>query len=275
MDTPKTENRNLILYFVIAFAFSWLFWIPLALAENGVPLPEGLVTFLKSPFSLGAWGPFVAAFLLTGINEKWAGVKFLLKRGVDLRFKKIWLLAIFFLPILIYSGGILLSVATGKTALDTAVLTNPPILIIGFLMVLLTGGPLQEEFGWRGYALDRLQARHNALVSSIILGLLWWLWHLPLALIPGKFMVNGLPLFFMLAVVIVLMTVLFTWIYNNTGRSLLAALLFHTALNWGIWAVLPTMKVTGEMILYWSIGLAVAAAIVVAVFGAKRLSRAA
>ncbi|WP_144440314.1 CPBP family glutamic-type intramembrane protease [Limnochorda pilosa] len=46
--------------------------------------------------------------------------------------------------------------------------------------------------GWRGYALPRLQRRFNALVSSLVLGFLWWLWHLPLVFIPGKFMVTGL-----------------------------------------------------------------------------------
>ena len=75
------------LFFVIAFGFSWLFWVPLALAEQGLlSLPEGLYQFLSGENNPAAWGPFVAAFLMTAIYEGWSGVKDLIKRGLQVKF---------------------------------------------------------------------------------------------------------------------------------------------------------------------------------------------
>ncbi len=140
-------------------------------------------------------------------------------------------------------------------------------------MILLTAGPLQEEFGWRGYALPRLQRRLNALVSSLVLGALWWLWHLPLVFIPGKFMVSTPLLFGVLLVEMVLVTVLFTWIYNNTGGSILAAMLFHTSINWSIWVMLPTMQMNLSVLGFTITLLAIAVAVVLGVWGPDRLCR--
>ena len=65
LPSNKSETRNLILYFLIAYGFSWLFWIPKALAERGLLGSSNLVDFLVSPYNPAAWGPFVSAFLLT------------------------------------------------------------------------------------------------------------------------------------------------------------------------------------------------------------------
>ena len=245
---PTLRKKHLVSFFLITFVFSWLFWVPQALAANGVVLPTAVTNFLASPFNLAAFGPLVAAILLTLTNDGWKGVFGLLRRGVDLRFKKVWLVPIFLLPVLIFSGSILISVFLGETPLDNSVLSNPGYAIVGYLFILITAGPLQEEFGWRGYALPRLQARFDGLKSSLILGFFWWLWHLPLVFISGKFMVNSLWLFAALLFEFALMSILFTWIYNKTNGSILAALLFHAAMNWSIWVVLPGMRVNAAII---------------------------
>jgi len=272
MSQESGINKRLWLFFLLAYAFSWLFWIPQALAANGVAIPAGVSAFLASPFNPAAFGPLVAALLLTLFDEGWKGAINLLKRGLDLRFNKIWLPVILLLPPLIFTGAIVLSVLTGATALDSSVLSNPIVAIVAPVVILLTARPLQEEFGWRGYALPRLQRRFNALVSSLILGVLWWLWHLPLVLIPDKFMVSSLSLFGALLVEMVLVTILFTWIYNNTGGSILATMLFHTAMNWSIWVVLPNMKVNLPIIGFTTMLLALVAAGVLSLWGPKRLS---
>ncbi len=176
------------------------------------------------------------------------------------------------LPALIFIGAAILAAAVSHTALDLSLFSNPMVVIFAPLVILFTAGPLQEEFGWRGYALPRLQRSYNALVSSLILGVVWWLWHLPLVFIPGKFMVNDLPLFGLLGVEIILTSILFTWIYNNSGGSVLAALLFHTMMNWSIWALNPSMQVTGVTI-GMTIGLLLlAVGVVLRIFGAQRLA---
>ncbi|HEY8599061.1 MAG TPA: CPBP family intramembrane glutamic endopeptidase, partial [Thermomicrobiales bacterium] len=90
---------------------------------------------------------------------------------------------------------------------------------------------LTEETAWRGFALPRLQARFNALSASLILGLIWALWHLPLFFLANtgqsKMPFPG----FVLDVVAV--TIVMTWVYNHTRGSVLLAALFHAAFNAG------------------------------------------
>lgn len=265
--TKATSKRFPWQFILLAYAFSWLFWIPGALAAYGMALPQGLAEFLNSPFNPAAFGPSLAGILLTLKEKGWSGVGGLFRQGFNLHFRKIWLLPILLLPPLIFTGATLLSAIIGKTALDLSIVTNPPVAIVAPIMILFTAGPLQEEFGWRGYALPRLQLRFNALVSSIILGIVWWLWHLPLVFIPGKFMVDNLPLFGMLMIEIVLTSVLFTWIYNNTGGSILATLLFHTSMNWSIWVLLPSMQVNAVIISLTSLFLLIVVAVVLSTSG--------
>lgn len=272
--TIKTDNRgHLWAYFALAYAFSWLFWIPNALTARGVVLPAGLADFLAGSLNLAAFGPSFAAFLLTFLEEGGKGVLQLLKRGIDFRFKKSWWVAILLLPFVLFGGSVWASVLAGLRPMDLSVVSNPPFALIAFFVILFTAGPLQEEFGWRGYALPHLQARFNALTSSIILGFFWWLWHLPAVFIPGKFMADNLPVFLALLAVITLASVLFTWIYNHTNGSVLAAVLTHASMNWSIWLAMPNMKMdlptSGFMIVF----LALAVLIVVRRWGADRLSR--
>jgi membrane protease YdiL (CAAX protease family) len=273
MTVKIDDNKNLWLYFVVAYAFSWVFWIPNALVAHGVALPAGLVNFLGGPFNPAAFGPLFAAFLLTFLQQGGKGVLQLLKRGVDFRFKKIWLLAILLLPFVLFGGSIGASIVAGIRPLDLSLVSNLPYALVGFFVILLTAGPLQEEFGWRGYALPRLQSRFNALTSSVILGFFWWLWHLPAVFIPGRFMTDNLVVFFALLVVITLTSILFTWVYNNTNGSVLATILMHTAMNWSIWLAMPSMKMdlptAGFMIGF----LAIAVLVVIKIWGAARLTR--
>lgn len=261
-------------FFAVAFAFSWAFWIPNALAANGVALPDGLAGFLASPLNPAAFGPTFAAFLLTLLYQGGNGLVQLLKRGVDFRFRKVWLAAILLLPLVIFGGSVFAAILAGVRSFDPSVIANPPFALIAFFVILFTAGPLQEEFGWRGYALPRLQSRFNALASSVILGFFWWLWHLPAVFIPGRFMADSLPVFLALAAVIMLTSVLFTWVYNNTDGSVLAALLMHTAMNWSIWIAMPGMRMDLPTVAFMIGFLAVAVIIVVEVSGAVHLRRA-
>jgi membrane protease YdiL (CAAX protease family) len=94
----------------------------------------------------------------------------------------------------------------------------------------MTGG-INEESGWRGFALPRLQARHSVITASIIVGVFWAFWHLPYDLAP----INRAPslawfleyrLFWRVVFGIIL-----AWLYNRTNSSLLAPALFHPAMN--------------------------------------------
>nr|MBC7244233.1 CPBP family intramembrane metalloprotease [Chloroflexota bacterium] len=273
MTVKVDDSKNLWLYFMITCAFSWIFWIPNALIVNGFALPARMVNFITGPLNPAAFGPLFAALLLTFLQHGGKGVLQLLKRGIDFCFKKIWLIAILLLPVVIFGGSIFASILAGVRPLDLAIISNPPYALIAFFVILFTGGPLQEEFGWRGYALPRLQSRFNSLISSVILGFFWWLWHLPAVFIPGRFMTDNLIVFLALLVVITLTSIIFTWIYNNTNGSVLAALLTHTAMNWSIWLVMPDMKMDLSTIGFMAGFLAVTVLIIIKIWGLDPMRR--
>jgi membrane protease YdiL (CAAX protease family) len=146
------------------------------------------------------------------------------------------------------------------------------VAFIAFPYVLLTS-VLGEEIGWRGYALPRLQARYSALVASLILGLVWNLWHLPLFAMAGNFH-QDLPLSLFLLQSLVL-TLLMTWVYNHTRGSLLMAHLFHTASNvtFFMLPILPTETGGTVRPLWLALGIAGGFALVIVwVYGPERLA---
>lgn len=110
-----------------------------------------------------------------------------------------------------------------------------PLLIVPTLLFWLVFGPVPEEPGWRGYALDGLQARRSAVVSGLIVGVVWALWHLPLFFFAGTWQAEHLgvatSLFWVWIFSVVIESILYVWLYNNTGRSTLAAILFHFSGN--------------------------------------------
>ncbi|MFQ3633761.1 type II CAAX prenyl endopeptidase Rce1 family protein [Roseiflexus sp.] len=267
------DHNHVWLFFAVTYAFSWAFWIPDALAAQGMNVPTGIAAFLASPYNPAAFGPLVAAVGLTLFQQGWRGTFALLKRGIDADFERIWLMAIMILPMVLFGGGILLAILSGATTPDFSVVRNPAYALVAFFVILVTGGPLQEEFGWRGYALPRLQSRFSALTSSVILGFFWWLWHLPLVFIPGRFMTDNFLLFLALSVEMMLASILFTWVYNNTNGSVLAALLLHAAINWSIWLFLPSMKMNFSIIGFTVVILVIAVLVIIRIWGAARLSR--
>jgi CAAX protease family protein len=231
----RLQRHPLLTYFVLAFALSWLVWIPLATASQGV-LPVALPSQL---YLLGAFGPFVAALLLTWRTSDASGRRRFFGQLLRWRVGVPWYLFVLLEPALATVLALGLSrlfqsqgIASTHTALAGSLPpgANPwAVLLPVFLVVLFTGGPLGEEPGWRGFALPRLQQRFSALVASVILGVLWGLWHLPLFFIQGTSQAATPAPVFLLGVLA--STFLFTWVYNQTNGNLLLALLFHTALN--------------------------------------------
>lgn len=107
-----------------------------------------------------------------------------------------------------------------------------PILVQSFLWALLFGGPLNEEFGWRGFALPRLQHRFSPLVASLIIGTLWGLWHVPLHFMNAY---GGGAFGAILRIQEIPRAVIFTWLYNRSKGSLLVMLLLHASINTTGW----------------------------------------
>jgi membrane protease YdiL (CAAX protease family) len=142
------------------------------------------------------------------------------------------------LPVLLWLG-VVLAFPDALTALGPAAL--PAILsmfAVAFPFQLLQSG-LFEEVGWRGFAQQRLQEAQGALMGSVILGLLWGFWHLPLFLIPGVYVIGsdllGIGVPFAVSLVMAAATsIIFTWVFNHTSGSVLMAIVLHASMNsWG------------------------------------------
>jgi len=110
-----------------------------------------------------------------------------------------------------------------------------PIQLIPFALIMLFFGPIIEEIGWRGYALDHLEKRYSWFVSSIILGFFWALWHLPLFFIKDTYQYNLMKDSFLYFIDFMVgffpVSVIIDWIYNNNERSILSGVLFHFCIN--------------------------------------------
>lgn len=227
---------------------------------------------------LGGLGPPLAAILLTyreQDSERWRDYW---RRVVD--FKQIspgwWAVVLLLCPmrsLLAIVVGLL--AGEGLPTFDTARgFLAEPLTLVPFVVVTLLYGPLPEELGWRGYALDRLQKRWNALISSLVLGTVWGLWHLPMFFMEGTFQQSELSIgstrfWLNYCLSIVALTILMTWVYNNTGRSILSAIMIHFMGNF----TGELLNLPDQMEYYKAIWTVVAAIAVVVIWGPRRLKR--
>lgn len=244
-------------FLALAFGWSWAFWWPEALVELGY-----LDSSPALP-ALGAFGPSVAGVAVVAWRRGPDGVQDLARRALDWRFPGRFWVAIFLLFPAVAAVAAVVSTVAGVGLPTPPWVGQPLALPIAFGYILLLGGPLQEEFGWRGYALDPLVAWFGSVGGSVGLGLLWGLWHLPLFYIPGRTIYYQKSMWGFL-VSIVAVTVVMTWLYDRTGGSLLAMLLVHTSFNWTTWAI-PALE-TDPGSLAFVTGLVGVAAVLVAVW---------
>ncbi|HLA24284.1 MAG TPA: type II CAAX endopeptidase family protein [bacterium] len=219
----------LVAFFVLAFLFSWLVAVPLALQRGGV-LPARL------PYSLHylmAFGPMLAALIVVGATEGRPALGRFLTRGFRLSVGWGWLTFALLAPLAFFGVGVVAAAVSGRAVPGIHELGQvnflPNLGLGAWLLWILTSG-LGEETGWRGYALPRLQSRRSPLAASLILAVPWVLWHLPAFFYLPNYMSFGvmLPGF---ALGVAAGSIVYTWLYNKTGGSILAAVLFHGSFN--------------------------------------------
>jgi uncharacterized protein len=214
-------------YFVIAYGFAWLVWVPLALSQEGA----GFMSF-HSPIGISASvviasfvGPCLSAFIVTGVTEGREGIGRLLRRCVLWRVGLWWyLVALIGIPMMLVLGVIVLP---GAKESFKGLASLAPIPWLGQIAYVFLHGPLGEEPGWRGFALPRLQRMHGPLVASLILGPLWALWHLPFFWVPAWNFPPSLANIVLFVIAAIPVTIIMTWVFNNTKGSVLMAILGH------------------------------------------------
>ena len=178
--TSKDKNGNhLLRFFLFSFLFSWILWLPGVLFTYQVINPsDSMLRIIEALNWIGGIGPSFIAFLLIFKIEGKQGTKILFKRILQVKLKY-WYLAIFLiLPVLLVLAHLINMTIFGADFPKTGLLAEPWWIPVVFLIFFFM--QFGEEFGWRGFALDRMQSRWNAVISSLILGILWAIWHLPM-----------------------------------------------------------------------------------------------
>ncbi|MCG2787517.1 MAG: CPBP family intramembrane metalloprotease [Anaerolineae bacterium] len=226
-SAKASQSIPLGAYLLLTFGSAWLVWLPLLVAEyTSHPLPVPSIALIM----LGSFAPTLTALFLTWRCAGRSGLHRLLGRALVWRVSPIWYGIVLFGPALV-----MLLATGGHVLLGGAVPDYVPfgprwlLVPINFVLVLLIGGPLGEEFGWRGLALPALEARFRPPWDSLILGLIWTIWHLPLFFISASAQ-HSLP-FGLYALLTIPLTILITWVYHGSGDSLLLVMLVHAAVN--------------------------------------------
>jgi membrane protease YdiL (CAAX protease family) len=204
-------------FFALTFAITWSLQAPSTLATLGA-IAGPAEKFLPLA-GLGAFGPMLAAIALSSRRAGGAGVRALFA-GIAPK-RELWRWYVFALVV----PGLLLAVPLALygavTGRAVGPLVYPPDAPERWIaLVFFSFG---EEIGWRGYALPRLMARYGALGASLIVGALWTLWHGPMFVMEG----SALRMMILAAPLMLGGSVLYTWAYRRTERSLLVALLLH------------------------------------------------
>ncbi len=214
-------------FFALTFVASWTLWlVPVALGRT---LPALVV--------LGAFAPSVVGSVIATRNADADERRRFWRRAFSFRGVSVrWVVvAVLVFPVL-DAVAFALYASTGgmlSSAPSQAIVASPGRLL-AFMAVMAIGGPLSEELGWRGYALQKLLDRHGPARASILLGAIWAAWHLPLFLVPGTTqhaMGIGSSGFFAWTVGVLAMSVIFTWVYEHTQRSTLACIVLHFMAN--------------------------------------------
>ena len=204
---------------VVAWAIGCLYLHRAASGE----IPSTVIAVLNVPAAM------LPAFVLSCSFSKVSSLRNYLSTLVRPRGALLWyLVALLTFPAIHVLGNVLTRLVTGSPAQVGGVgIDRIGLAVLEFLSVFFFSGGINEESGWRGFALPKLQALHSPLIANLILWFFWAAWHLPLDLVEYSrewHVINRL-------VLLPFITILFGWVYNRTQGSILAPALFHASMN--------------------------------------------
>jgi len=268
------QKRPLIAFFLLVFGLTWPFMIVDALGSHDV-----LPFRLSIPWMIVmGYMPTLAAVIVTGLTQGKNGIRTLFGKLLIEKVGLRWYIFAIFGYATVCAGAIGMSnlfsgISAPFISENFSQFSNPVEMILSvtmmFLAISLVNG---EELAWRGFALPQLQAKYSALTSSLILGVVWALFHLPLIFtLTGSSQAGASFIGFLISTVS--LSILFTWMYNHTRGSVLLAYLLHGATN--TWSQIFSIDHNGNPLVGFAMtGLVTLAAVIVVVaYGPARLSR--
>ncbi|MCX2731435.1 type II CAAX endopeptidase family protein [Saccharopolyspora sp. NFXS83] len=234
--TTALPARGLAAYFLIAFGFSWILWAMSAVVRDVDPMAFVIA---------GSFGPAIASVVVTAATQGKAGVGALFRRYSPRR--RGW-----FLPYLvallpgafILASGLIPVLLHGARIDEAALAPALASLPATFLFIALVGGG-NEELGWRGFALPRLQSALPPFASNVALGIIWAVWHAPLWDIQGTSQAGmSVPIY---VILVVTFCVSFGAVWNISRGGLLAVVIAHAAVNTATGLKAAALGSTGEV----------------------------
>ena len=262
----RIRGHQLSAFFGLTLLLSWGWWLlAYAVIGNG-ELTRGIAI-------PGAFGPAIAATIVTWTCR--GQVRHWLREVVAPRVAPRWYLLALGVPLLIAGGGLGTTLAIAGAPMDVSLVHQRLPLFMAALLVAATIGGGQEELGWRGFALPRLQARFSALGASLIIGVVWAVWHLPLFLLGAPRNQTGSVLLY--GLLVIGFSIVMTWWYNSTGGSVLLAMLLHGGINASGNLVPLPLEAAGQWPVVIDVGMLAgvwaAVVVVLALNGTETLSR--
>jgi uncharacterized protein len=261
------RKQSLLFFILLTLLISWLPWY-----TGG----KGIFVF----------GPSIAGVITIAMTTGKDGLRELMKRALKWKVGFKWWLIALFLPALLTLFALGINLLVGANMPPFTFFKKEWYLLPVFFSITLVGGPLGEEFGWRGFALPHLQKFNSPWMASVILGLMWGLWHIPQFFNPDavhyELGLGRIPLYVLAEVGL---ATLMTWVYNKTNDSLLVGgLIYHNADNfWGVVLLTSTTMTAalggesaGVDLVFWTIsaGITLLAALIVSIATKGRLGKA-
>jgi len=240
--TPVSPMR----FFALTFILSWLIWVPLDLSHFGIAfnIPEATSNIVRL---LGVLMPAASALILTRLMGGRGATRGLWARLVLWRVNwRWWMAAVIGQPALLVVAALFTNLIS-----DSKITPEPLVPVSAFIVnvIMLLIATLGEEIGWRGVALPSLQQKNSALKSSVILGLLWGIWHIPFWLLLDTFDQFGIGYLGLNLLFVVPLTFYITWFFNHSQHSLLLPVMLHLTFNIVNTILLPvTLNITAFLV---------------------------
>ena len=223
-------RRPLLAFFVLSYTFFWGFLVLIKVILGMLRLQPDALPAWAMPIIviLGSWMPNLAAVIVTGVLGGREGIRQLLGKFFAYRMPIRWyFVALFPFPLAFIAAG-LYRLAGGAVPGNIGLSVG---FWAGLIILNLLQGATGEEAGWRGFALPRLQKTYGPINASLVLGLLWSFWHLPLWLFSGYSGLDLLIYVLAFSVSIISLTFLLTWISSKTPNSLVPIMMTHFSFN--------------------------------------------
>ena len=241
------NNLRMLLFFILAYIFTWSFH--LAIPILGLPFTMEITHPALLLYFAGILGPSVSAIFVTARLEGLEGVKHLLYSALIWRFNLIWyLFAVFIVAFLNFANiGLYIKAIPIPSQWATEWIHYPLVLALSQLWVIFG-----EEYGWRGFALPRLQKRFGPLGASIFIGFFWASWHLPMFFIPGapQYTDNFIFSFSNYLLLVIFWSIIMTMLYNRTNGSVFICMIFHAFLNIAAFTIRMPREATSILYFY-------------------------